>query len=446
MRKKGFTLVELLAVIVILGIILAIAVPSILGLIDNTKRSAFGNDAKRVIKAIEYRMLETSDFNPAELTLPELGEELKLSVENYEDIQVEINNRIITITIVGKNIWAGLTAYGTLTNMIVVNTGDLDVTPPIITILGDNPVSINQGTVYNDAGATALDNVDGDITYRISVSNNVINNTPGVYTVTYTVSDNAENQTTAIRTVYVIVSIAFNYTGGVQTWTVPITARYKLEVWGAQGGKSLYDADGGNGGYAWGEIILNAGDLIRIYVGQKPTTATGGWNGGGSRISGSWGAGGGATDIRRGGTALTDRIIVAGGGGGSYDNGWDIWDQGGAGGGLNGGDAISMAWNEYTNEEWETIHYGTGGTQVAGGQGTISGSFGQGASASANMQTAGGGGWYGGGISSGSGYDGISVGGGGSSYIGGMIDDATRGTTTGIRTGHGFARITSVSY
>ena len=44
--QKGFTLVELLAVIVVLGIILVIAVPSITGTINNAKGDSFATSAK----------------------------------------------------------------------------------------------------------------------------------------------------------------------------------------------------------------------------------------------------------------------------------------------------------------------------------------------------------------------------------------------------------------
>jgi len=50
-EEKGLTLVELLAVIVILGIISAIAVPSIGGLIENTKKEAHKANAHQLIEA-----------------------------------------------------------------------------------------------------------------------------------------------------------------------------------------------------------------------------------------------------------------------------------------------------------------------------------------------------------------------------------------------------------
>ena len=45
MKKKGFTLVELLAVIVILAVILTIAVPAVKKTIDNAKKKSAENDA-----------------------------------------------------------------------------------------------------------------------------------------------------------------------------------------------------------------------------------------------------------------------------------------------------------------------------------------------------------------------------------------------------------------
>lgn len=79
-----------------------------------------------------------------------------------------------------------------------------DSTPPVITILGDNPVNTCVDMGYMDAGATALDDEDGDISSSIKINSNVDTLVDGSYHVTYTVSDNAGNEATAQREVNVI--------------------------------------------------------------------------------------------------------------------------------------------------------------------------------------------------------------------------------------------------
>ena len=86
----------------------------------------------------------------------------------------------------------------------LVATVTLDTVAPVITLLGNSTVSLFVGDRFQDSGATASDDLDGDITARITISGNVDTATSGSYTVTYSVSDLAGNAAAAaLRTVTV---------------------------------------------------------------------------------------------------------------------------------------------------------------------------------------------------------------------------------------------------
>jgi hypothetical protein len=209
------------------------------------------------------------------------------------------------------------------------------------------------------------------------------------------------------------VSQTFSYTGAAQTWTVPAgVTSIDVEANGAQGGRvdisgywSPCCLDGGLGGKVQSKLAVTPGQVLSIYVGGIGfTNGTGGYNGGGTTAPvpgfGLGGAGGGgATDVRIGGTALTNRVVVAGAGGGAGGDGGPT--AGGIGGGLIGG-------APGTANSTNTI-LATGGTQTAGG---IGGFFSGGGFATSTDGALG----AGGGNLSG---DGVHAGGGGGYYGGG---------------------------
>jgi len=105
---------------------------------------------------------------------------------------------------------------GDLTVTVIASDGELesaayqllvrvttDITQPQLTLLGSAFVSLTVGDAYQDAGATAMDNLDGDISDQIITDNPVNVSRVGTYTVSYSVSDLAGNSASITRTVTV---------------------------------------------------------------------------------------------------------------------------------------------------------------------------------------------------------------------------------------------------
>jgi uncharacterized protein YjdB len=163
-------------------------------------------------------------------------------------------------------------------------------------------------------------------------------------------------------------------TPGYYTYTVPTGATtVNIDLGGAQGGTNVNGNAGGKGGRLTAVLNVTGGQVLNIYVGGRggnanynPPGPTGGYNGG-ANGSAYGGAGGGASDIRVGGTALSNRVAVAGGGGGFGDDcGYN--DNGGDGGGSSGN-------NGYDCGSYNSYYAGAGGSQVSGGSGAVYGGY-----------------------------------------------------------------------
>jgi prepilin-type N-terminal cleavage/methylation domain-containing protein len=263
MNKKGFTLVELLAVIVILAVVAVITIPVISRVIKDT-----GNDVLKINKEL---MVKAS--------------------ESY----YSINEELLPTVIGGK---------------VLISLSDL----------------VDNGyikEIKNPSEETEI--CEGFVIVTKEAAEEYIYD-PYLKCGTNYITDNYDNARNFIYT--------FDYTGDYQTFIIPISGTYKIEIWGAQGGtRSTTPNLGGAGGYTTGNISFTAGQVIYLYIGQKgidspdwdidgstEANSNGGYNGGGNGAGSRGPGGGGATDIRLGGTNLNDRIIVAAGGGGNaYD-------------------------------------------------------------------------------------------------------------------------------
>ena len=245
------------------------------------------------------------------------------------------------------------------------------VKPDIVITLslnGDEEVEVPIGSGYTDAGAKLIKN-SVDISDKLVASGSVDVHTAGKYIITYSYYDVETNEDYSVsRTVTVMPDIFdFHYTGSVQKFTAPVTGKYLLEVWGANGGAVSTTTSNGRGGYSKGIVELAQGETVYVYVGGKGEESInsayinqGGFNGGGAAknstgtsVASARTGGGGASDIRAVQDNLYNRIIVSGGGGGNSGH-TNNTTAGNGGGpiGANGG-------------------YGTGGSQTAGGNSQV---------------------------------------------------------------------------
>ncbi len=178
--------------------------------------------------SIEENLIDTTDIdnNEPEIIVPD-GPYLLLNGEEvvYIEISEEYEDEGVTLYDsegnIGEIVWLNnypdtwtvgeyvisYFGYSTLDNEFVSGITRtvivVDTTAPEITINGEEYVSLELGTEYQEWGAFAIDNSGLQVTVEISGQEDVDCNTAGTYYVTYRSIDNSGNETIAIRTIIV---------------------------------------------------------------------------------------------------------------------------------------------------------------------------------------------------------------------------------------------------
>jgi hypothetical protein len=87
----------------------------------------------------------------------------------------------------------------------------IDVIIPAITLVGSPTIELTIGNTFTDPGATATDNIDGDLTSSIITSGTVDASSTGSYTISYSISDATGNSASVTRTIVVGVALSIYF-------------------------------------------------------------------------------------------------------------------------------------------------------------------------------------------------------------------------------------------
>ena len=115
-KKRGFTLVELLAVIVILAVILVIAVPQIMSVIESTRKGSIESTAKLIAEGAEREYTNRKILGKD--TNIKCSDVSSMNSNDYGTCAITFDNSgKATVKVTGKGKFEGYTCVGNSTNM-----------------------------------------------------------------------------------------------------------------------------------------------------------------------------------------------------------------------------------------------------------------------------------------------------------------------------------------
>jgi hypothetical protein len=123
-------------------------------------------------------------------------------------------------------------AYGEVEDYSVNIVGGVDdTTAPVITLVGSATVDLEVGDTYTEQGATATDNVDGDLTSNIVITGAVNTAIAATYIVDYNVSDAASNAAIQVSRIVHVTDISSECSGGITSFPYDEGFESGIGVW-----------------------------------------------------------------------------------------------------------------------------------------------------------------------------------------------------------------------
>ena len=203
MNKKGFTLVELLGVLVVLSVILMIAFPLITTYINKSKQKAYDTQMGLIITGLKDYVIEHKEVlpvNDTDYVTFTLGQLKALGIVNNSVVN-PLDGKEIDDSMEFKIIKDGSKYTYQIVESSRLSRDDKNHTP-YITLNGNILNYIDLDSTYTELGASATDYDGKPLSVTIDKTDLDVS-TIGVYQIRYEVIDSNNTKSYAIRTVIV---------------------------------------------------------------------------------------------------------------------------------------------------------------------------------------------------------------------------------------------------
>ena len=203
MNKKGFTLVELLGVLVVLSVILMIAFPLITTYINKSKQKAYDTQMEIIMTGLKNYANEHKEVlpvNDADYVTFTLGQLKSLGIANNSVVN-PLDGKEIDDSMEFKIIKDGSKYTYQIVESSRLSRDDKNHTP-YITLNGHILNYIDLDSAYTELGASATDYDGKPLSVTIDKTDLDVS-TIGVYQIRYEVIDSNNTKSYAIRTVIV---------------------------------------------------------------------------------------------------------------------------------------------------------------------------------------------------------------------------------------------------